>query len=120
MKDLKTETILLLLRALGDGTIKVHYRHIDTVVQNKTGGQLMYVFEVNGIRFKTGWHDSHPRNWFSLEWKNEYLVTTSDIALVCWYLAQSDTEVLDAEQKRRQAQAAIDKAMNALLGPCPF
>lgn len=118
MNNPKTETIQLLSKAIGDGTIKVHYRHIDTVVQNKTGEQIMHVFEVNGIRFKTGWHDSNSRN--PLEWKNEYLVTTSDIALVCWYLAQSDTEVIDAEQKRRGAQAAIDKAMNALLGPCPF
>ena len=117
MNNPKTETIQLLSKAIGDGTIKVHYRHIDTVVQNMTGA-VIYVFEVNGIRFKTGWHDSHPHN--SLEWKNEYLVTTSDIALVCWYLAQSDTEAMDAEQKRRPAQAAIDKAMNALLGPCPF
>jgi hypothetical protein len=117
MKDPKSATIKLLAQAIGDGTIKVHYRHSDTIVQNMTGA-VMYVFEVNGIRFRTGWHDSHPRN--SLEGKNEYLVVTSEIALVTWYLAQSDTEVIDVEKRRREAQAAIDKAMNALLGPCPF
>lgn len=98
MNNPKTETIQLLSRAIGDGTIKVHYRHIDTVIERPTNA-VMYVFEVNGIRFKTGWHDYADRN--SLEGKNEYLVVTSDIALVTWYLTQSDTEVMDVEQKRR-------------------
>jgi ketosteroid isomerase-like protein len=51
---------------------------------------------------------------------NDYLIATHDINTVCWFVEQYDTVMVDVEKQRREAQAAIDKAFNTLLGTCPF
>ena len=79
---------------------------------------MQYTFAINGVDFKTGWHDQVDCDF--LEGVDYALVSTHDVNLALWYVSQGDTVVLDAEQKRRQAQAAIDKAINNWLGPCPF
>lgn len=122
MNNPKSPTIKLLAQAIGDGNIKVHLKHILTR-RDYADEVAQYVFEVNGVRFETGWHDA-PKNdrplFEGFEGMNDYLIATHDINTVCWFVEQYDTVMVDVEQRRRQAQAAMDKAMNALLGPCPF
>lgn len=117
----KSPTIKLLAQAIGDGNIKVHFKHIHTR-RNAPEGIVKYTFEVNGVRFETGNHEfflDHSNDVMK-EGKNEYLISTHDINTVSWFVEQYDTVMVDVEQSRRRAQAAMDKAMNALLGPCPF
>lgn len=119
MNNPKSPTIKLLAQAIGDGTIKVHFRHILTR-QDYVDEMAQYVFEVNGVQFETGWHDAPKKGHPLFEGMNDYLIATHDINTVSWFVGQHDTRVLDVEKRSREAQAAIDKAMNALLGPCPF
>ena len=120
MNNPKSPTIKLLAQAIGDGNIKVHFKHINTV-RNYVEKTVQYTFEVNGVRFETGNHDflDHS-NDIMKEGRNEYLISRYDINSVCWFVEQYDTVMVDVEQRRRQAQAAVNKAMNALLGSCPF
>ena len=117
MKNPKSPTIKLLAQAIGDGTIKVHLRHILTR-QDYVDETAQYVFEVNGVRFETGWHDApkkgHPL-FEGFEGMNDYLIATHDINTICWFVEQYDTELIDTEQRRREVQATIDKAMKAFL-----
>jgi len=120
MNNPKSPTIKLLAQAIGDGNIKVHFKHISTQIWREED-LVRYTFEVNGVRFDTGWHDFLDRSSNVMkEGRNEYLISRYDINTVCWFVEQYDTVMVDVEQSRRQAQAAIDKAMNALLGSCPF
>lgn len=117
MKNPKSPTIKLLAQAIGDGTIKVHLRHILTR-QDYVDEMAQYVFEVNGVRFETGWHDApkkgHPL-FEGFEGMNDYLIATHDINTICWFVEQYDTKMIDPEQRRREVQATFDKAMNAFL-----
>lgn len=117
MSNPKSPTIKLLAQAIGDGTIKVHLRHILTR-QDYVDEMAQYVFEVNGVRFETGWHDApkkgHPL-FEGFEGMNDYLIATHDINTICWFVEQYDTKMIDPEQRRREVQATFDKAMNAFL-----
>jgi hypothetical protein len=100
MNNPKSPTIKLLAQAIGDGNIKVHFKHIETVL-NTAQKTIKYIFEVNGVRFETGWHDEIVTN-FRPEGKNEYLISRYDINSVCWFVEQYDTVMVDVEQRRRQ------------------
>jgi len=117
MKDPKKETIALLARAIGDGNIPVHFKHKRTHYKHEEC-IVQYTFAINGVDFKTGWHDQVDCDF--LEGVNYALVSTHDINLALWYVSQGDTVYFDSEQQRRDAPSDIDKALNALLGPPPF
>ena len=120
MNNLKSPTIKLLAQAIGDGNIKVHFKHISTR-RNAPEGIAKYTFEVNGVRFETGNHEFLDRSSDVMkEGRNEYLISRYDSNTVCWFVEQYDTVMVDVEQRRQLAQAAVNKAMNALLGSCPF
>lgn len=118
MNNPKSPTIKLLAQAIGDGNIKVHFKHISTEIWREED-LVKHTFEVNGVRFETGWHDFLTTDVMK-DGRDEYLISTYAINSVSWFVEQYDTVMVDVEQSRRQAQAAMDKAMNALLGPCPF
>lgn len=88
MKNPKTEAIHLVSEAIGDGNIQVHFKHVGSC-PNAEGDYIKHTFEVNGIRFQTGWHDTIDCDF--LDGVNHNLVSTHDINLLSWYLSQGDT-----------------------------
>lgn len=121
MSNPKSPTIKLLAEAIGDGNIKVHFRHINTQIWEEED-LVRYIFEVNGVRFETGWHNflEHHTHGVMKKGRNEELISRYDINSLCWFVEQYDTKMIDPEQRRREAQATFDKAMNSFLGTSPF
>ena len=113
MKNPKSPTIKLLAQAIGDGNIKVHFKHISTQIWREED-LIKHTFEVNGVRFETGWHDFLTTDVMK-DGRDEYLISRYDVNSVSWFVEQYDTELIDTEQRRREVQATIDKAMKAFL-----
>ena len=113
MKNPKSPTIKLLAQAIGDGNIKVHFKHISTQIWREED-LVKHTFEVNGVRFITGWHDFLTTDVMK-DGRDEYLISRYDVHSVSWFVEQYDTELIDTEQRRREVQATFDKAMNAFL-----
>ena len=113
MKNPKSPTIKLLARAIGDGNIKVHFKHISTQIWREED-LVKHTFEVNGVRFVTGWHDFLTTDVMK-DGRDEYLISRYDVNSVSWFVEQYDTELIDTEQRRREVQATFDKAMKAFL-----
>lgn len=88
----KRDTIQMLQAAIGDGNIRVHFRHIHTATDRLTKA-VSYLFEVNGVAFRTGLYDAEHFDFLSgmNGYLNDYLINTHSINLVLWYVAQHDT-----------------------------
>ncbi|NDC36985.1 MAG: hypothetical protein EBZ48_02915 [Proteobacteria bacterium] len=62
-------------QAIGDGNIPVHFNHKRTHYKHEEG-IVQYTFAINGVDFKTGWHDQVDCDF--LDGVNGYLVPARD------------------------------------------
>ncbi len=91
MNTLKGKVVAAVQQAIGNANAApIKFRHIGTTI-NEEDELIRYGFTVNGVLFKTGWHDNVDCDF--LNDRDEVLTDKHDLNLLFWYLKQGDTVV---------------------------